>query len=86
MTRIASPSLLIATALLSAFSAAAQIPANIPPNSGLAGHDFFYAGEQKQHWMFIVRGGQVVWSYINAASKGEIRDATLLPRAVSVII
>ena len=75
MTRTASLPLLITTALVAAFSAAAQTA----PNIGLAGHDFFYAGEQKQHWMFIVRGGQVVWSYINVISKGEISDATLLP-------
>ena len=58
-----------------AFSAAVQTP----PNLGLAEHDLFYAGEQKQHWMFIVRDGKVVWSYIDAGSKGEISDATLLP-------
>lgn len=29
--------------------------------------------------MFIVRGGRIVWSYIDANSKGEISDATLLP-------
>jgi len=34
--------------------------AQTPPNLGLAQHDFFYAGEQKQHWMFIVRGGKIV--------------------------
>lgn len=67
--------LLIAATFLMAPDAKAQNP----PNLGLAGHDFFYAGEQKQHWMFVVRGGRVVWSYIDAKSKGEISDATLLP-------
>jgi len=67
--------LLIAATFLMAPGARAQNP----PNLGLAQHDFFYAGEQKQHWMFIVRGGKVVWSYIDANSRGEISDATLLP-------
>ena len=48
------------------------------PGKGLAQHDFFYAGEQKQHWMFIVRKGKVVWSYVDPNSKGEISDAVLM--------
>ncbi len=48
------------------------------PGKGLAQHDFFYAGEQKQHWMFLVRGGKVVWEYKDPNSKGEISDAVLL--------
>ena len=48
------------------------------PGKGLAQHDFFYAGEQKQHQMFIVRKGHVVWSYIDSNSKGEISDAVRL--------
>jgi PQQ-like domain len=55
----------------------AMAPATLPGN-GLAQHDFFYAGEQKQHHMFLVRKGQIAWSYIDAASKGEISDAVLL--------
>lgn len=54
-----------------------KIPAVLPGN-GLAQHDFFYAGESKQRRMFIVRSGQVVWSYDDPAGKGEISDATLL--------
>lgn len=73
--RTAMFSFLIAAALLVAPGAKAQNP----PNLGLAQHDFFYAGEQKQHWMFIVRGGKVAWSYIDGNSRGEISDATLLP-------
>lgn len=48
------------------------------PGKGLAQHEFFYAGEQKQHQMFIVKHGRVVWSYADANSKGEISDAVLL--------
>ena len=32
------------------------MPATLP-GKGLAQHDFFYAGEQKQHQMFIIRKG-----------------------------
>jgi hypothetical protein len=48
------------------------------PGSGLAQHDFFYAGEAKAERMFIVRGGKIVWSYEHQG-KGEISDAVLLP-------
>jgi outer membrane protein assembly factor BamB len=48
------------------------------PGSGLAQHDFFYAGEAKAERMFIVRGGKIVWSYEHPG-KGEISDAVLLP-------
>ena len=73
--RTSVAALLIAGTLIAAPGATPQNP----PNVGLSDHDFFYAGEQKQHWMFIVRDGRVVWSYIDANSKGEISDATLLP-------
>lgn len=56
---------------------AAMAPAVLPGN-GLAQHDFFYAGEQKQHQMYIVRKGKVAWRYIVPDSKGEISDAVLL--------
>jgi hypothetical protein len=41
----------------------AALPAAPPilPGSGLAQHDFFYAGESKAQRMYIVRGGQIVW-------------------------
>ena len=48
------------------------------PASLFAQHDFFYAGEQKQQKMFIVRNGQVVWSYFAPQGSGEISDAVLL--------
>ena len=48
------------------------------PGHGLAGHDFFYAGEAKDEKMFIVRGGKIEWSYSHPG-KGEISDAFLQP-------
>jgi hypothetical protein len=46
------------------------------PGKGLAQHDFFYAGEGLKERMFIVRGGQIVWSYTHPG-KGEISDAVM---------
>ena len=48
------------------------------PNRGLDHLDFFYAGESPRHRMYIVRDGQVVWSYLDPAGQGEISDAILL--------
>src|SRR6058998_1832974 len=48
------------------------------PGKGLAQHDFLYAGESKQRRAFIIRKGQVVWSYDDPDGKGEISDAVLL--------
>jgi outer membrane protein assembly factor BamB len=67
---------------LASVSSQAPVPRSSPavlPGSGLAQHDFFYAGEAKDERMFIVRGGTVVWSYQHPA-KGEISDAVLLPK------
>jgi hypothetical protein len=64
--------------------AASSWPADQPPapavlpGRGLAQHDFFYAGEAKTQDMYIVRHGQVVWSWHHPGSKGEISDAVLL--------
>jgi outer membrane protein assembly factor BamB len=44
----------------------------------LAQHDFLYAGESKNRRVFIVRKGEVVWTYDDPASRGEISDAVLL--------
>jgi hypothetical protein len=41
-------------------------------------YDFFYAGESKDRKMFIVKHGEVVWSYDDPAGKGEISDAVRL--------
>jgi hypothetical protein len=68
-------------ALLFGSSVYAQPPRLTPavlPGKGLAQHDFFWAGEQKQHWMFIVKGGKVDWSYVDPNSRGEISDAVLM--------
>jgi hypothetical protein len=48
------------------------------PGNGVRQHNFFYAGEQKQQKMYIVKDGRVVWSYVNPNSKGEISDAVLM--------
>src|SRR5215207_10036073 len=76
------PLALIVTALAMAPSRAAESGGNIAapglPGSGLAQHDFLYAGESKQRRAFIVRKGQVVWSYDDPEGRGEISDAILL--------
>ena len=62
-------------------AATVPAPSNAPavlPGGGLAQHDFFYAGEAKEERMFIVRNGEVVWSWTHPG-KGEISDAILLP-------
>src|SRR5690349_23784245 len=48
------------------------------PGRGLAQHDFLYAGESKNRRAFIIRNGQVAWSYDDPAGRGEISDAVLL--------
>jgi len=57
---------------------ARSVATAVLPGKGLAEHDFFYAGEAKSRRMFIVRKGQVVWSYDDPTGRGEISDATLL--------
>jgi len=66
---------------LTSLTHAADEPAPVPtplPGNGLAQHDFLYAGEAKERKVFIVRKGQIVWSYDDPKGKGEISDATLL--------
>jgi outer membrane protein assembly factor BamB len=53
-------------------------PSQVLPGKGLAQHDFLYAGESKNRRAFIIRKGQVVWSYDDPAGRGEISDAILL--------
>jgi hypothetical protein len=72
----ARPLILLIAAPL--FAQEAPLAPAVLPGKGLAQHDFFYAGEQKLHRMFIVKKGQIAWSYIDDASKGEISDAVLL--------
>ena len=67
--------------VVAAVPAYPQTPAQLSPatlpGQGLAQHDFFYAGEAQQERMFIVRGGQIAWSYTHDG-KGEISDAVML--------
>jgi len=64
----------------------AQVPAvqtegrspAVLPGAGLAQHDFVYSGESHDRKIFIVRGGKIVWSYDDAAGKGEISDMVAL--------
>jgi len=51
---------------------------DVLPGSGLAQHDFFFAGEAHTEDMYIVRKGKIVWSYHVPGGKPEISDATLL--------
>ncbi|MEO5713723.1 MAG: hypothetical protein ABIT37_09570 [Luteolibacter sp.] len=48
------------------------------PSAAFAGRDFFYAGENKVHDMYVVKKGEIIWSYQNHDSRGEISDAVLL--------
>jgi len=76
--------LLLAMAVLSlgSFARADDKPATPAPaadiGKGLAQHDFLYAGEARDRRVFIIRNGQVAWSYEEPDGKGEISDATLL--------
>lgn len=47
-------------------------------SDALGQHDFMYAGEAKERRVFIVRKGQVVWTYDDPSGKGEISDAVML--------
>lgn len=55
----------------------AQGPA-VLPGAGLAQHDFMYVGESHDRNIYIVRGGNIAWSYSDPAGKGEITDAVML--------
>lgn len=48
------------------------------PENALGKHDFLYAGQSKKMRIFIVKGGEVTWSYYNKEARGEISDAVLL--------
>ena len=69
---------------LIALSVALGVDAQLPsapaslPGSGLAQHDFLYAGESHDRNIFIVRGGKIAWSFTDPAGKGEISDAVML--------
>ena len=44
----------------------------------LAKHNFFYAGQSKRMRMFIVKDGQVTWTFEDKQRRGEISDAVLM--------
>jgi hypothetical protein len=74
--------LLLASATLSAAQQNAATDQSTLPGKGLAQHPFLYCGEWQRRstsdqTMFIVRDGQVVWSYTNPL-KGELGDCTRL--------
>src|SRR5579859_4110452 len=76
-TGLLSLGIALASNVHSAVGPLTQNLLEVLPGKGLAQHDFFYAGEAKQERMFIVRHGQVVWSYTHDG-RGEISDAVLL--------
>lgn len=47
-------------------------------DTDLSRHNFFYAGQSKQRRMFIMKNGQVAWSYQDHLKRGEISDAVLM--------
>ena len=47
-------------------------------NEGLDRYDFFYAGEQPDRKMYMVKGGKVVWDFDDPKASGEISDAVLM--------
>jgi outer membrane protein assembly factor BamB len=59
-------------------AAAGPVAPEVLPGKGLAEHDFFYAGESRDRKMYIVKKGEVVWSYDDPTGKGEISDAVML--------
>ena len=64
-------------ALMAIADAVAQ-PADARIDESLSRHQFFYAGQSKQRRMFIVKDGQISWSYKDLLGRGEISDAVLM--------
>ena len=64
-------------ALMGIAGAVAQ-PADARVDESLSRHQFFYAGQSKQRRMFIVKDGQISWSYKDLLGRGEISDAVLM--------
>jgi hypothetical protein len=76
-----SPGILHAQTAATPATAAAPQPPQAPtvlPGKGLAQHDFLYTGESANRKIYIVRHGDVVWSYDDPNGKGEISDAVML--------
>src|ERR1039457_804260 len=80
LSRMTSKLLIALIALSVALGVDAQLPSAPAslPGSGLAQHDFLYAGESHDRNIFIVRGGKIAWSFTDPAGKGEISDAVML--------
>ena len=57
---------------------AARITLPVAENEGLDRYDFFYAGEQMDRKMYMVKDGKVVWDFDDPQASGEISDAVLL--------
>jgi hypothetical protein len=53
------------------------VPVHLP-GKGLAQHEIMYTGESHDRRIFIVRHGEIVWTYDDPAGKGEISDAVML--------
>lgn len=58
-------------------NSAPNLPAHLP-GEGLAQHDFMCTGESRDRRIFIVRHGEIAWTYDDPAGKGEISDAVML--------
>jgi len=61
----------VLAALLLAIPAFAQ-------STSLTAHDFVFSGESHDRRIFVVRHGQVVWTYDDPTGKGEISDCVML--------
>ena len=59
-------------------AACAQSPSAPLQGNGLVQHDFMYAGESHNRRIYIVRHGEIAWSYEDSAGKGEVSDAVML--------
>src|ERR1039458_7362859 len=69
LSRMTSKLLIALIALSVALGVDAQLPSAPAslPGSGLAQHDFLYAGESHDRNIFIVRGGKIAWSFTDPA-------------------
>jgi len=96
LTALALALPLLASAQKAGKSAARAYPSPPPlPGNGLAGHDFFYTGENTGkgadiQTLSLVRGGKVVFTYtmptVDASgNQGEFSDATMLSNGDIVI-
>jgi hypothetical protein len=84
ITNLCRSVVLFLFAIFSLQSTAQNMQQNTPPGpqvlpgKGAKEFNFLYAGEGKYHRIYIVRGGQITWSYVDTTSRGEISDAVLM--------